>query len=60
MKNLEAKMKSALSKRMEAMSKQALRRDEFLKAREIALTDIENAKSFWIKTMEQLPNDRFK
>jgi len=55
MKNVENIMKTVLSKRIDAMAKQASHREEFQNKNEIVLRDIEETRSLWINTMKQLP-----
>lgn len=53
-------MKKGLLKRLEAMTKHNARKEEFAKAREMIIQDIEEARTIWIKTMEQLPKTEFQ
>ena len=53
-------IRKGLLKRQEAMAKHNARKEEFAKAREIIIQDIEEARTIWIKTMEQLPKTEFQ
>ncbi|MFA4853190.1 MAG: hypothetical protein WC599_11780 [Bacteroidales bacterium] len=52
-------MRKGLLKRLEAMAKHNARKEEFAKEREEILQEIEEARTIWIKTMEQLPKQEF-
>ena len=53
-------IRKGLLKRQEAMAKHHARKEEFVKAREMIIQDIEEARNIWEKTMEQLPKTEFQ
>lgn len=57
--NAVKNIRKGLLKRQEALVKFHDRKEEFLKAREIIIQDIEEARNIWKKTMEQLPKTEF-
>jgi hypothetical protein len=59
MKNVGENIKKCLQKSQEALHQFQRRKDAFLINREQILTDIEQARIIWIKTLEQLPGQEF-
>ena len=55
MRNPGEHIKKSLKKSEEAMHRFQARREEFLITREQIVSDIEEARSIWLKTLEQLP-----
>jgi|APCry1669189204_1035204.scaffolds.fasta_scaffold482591_1 hypothetical protein len=59
MNNAVNNIRLGLAKRLGAMEKHSSRKEEFLKARERIIQDIEQTRDIWKKTMEQLPKTVF-
>jgi len=60
MDNAINNMRKGLLKRLEAMAKHQARKEDFVNKREMIIQDIEEARTIWIKTMEQLPKTEFQ
>ena len=60
MDNAVNNIRKGLLKRQEAMAKHNARKEEFVKAREMIIQEIEEARNIWKKTMEQLPKTEFQ
>ena len=60
MKNVETKLKQSLLKRQEALIKFKARKEAFFLAKEQITRDIEEARSIWKQTLEQLPEQPFR
>ncbi len=52
-------MRKGLLKRQEAMAKHHARKEEFVNKREMKMQDIEEARTIWKNTLEQLPKSEF-
>lgn len=59
MNNAVNNIRKGLLKTLEAMAKHNARKEEFVKARERIIQDIEEARNIWKKTMERLPKPEF-
>lgn len=53
-------IRKGLLKRQEAMAKHQACKEEFVNKREMIIQEIEEARTIWIKTMEQLPKTEFQ
>jgi coenzyme F420-reducing hydrogenase alpha subunit len=60
MDNVINNMRKGLLKRQEAMAKHHARKEEFVNKRERIIQYIEEVRTIWIKTMEQLPKTEFQ
>jgi hypothetical protein len=59
MNNAGNNIRKSLLKRQKALDKFKVRKENFLLAKEKIIKDIEEARSIWRKTMEQIPNQPF-
>lgn len=59
MDNAVNNIRKGLLKSLEAMTKHKARKEEFVKAREMIIEDIEEARNIWLATMEQLHKQEF-
>jgi histone H3/H4 len=60
MDNAVNNIRKGLLKRLELMAKHNARKEEFVKARERIIQDIEEARNIWEKTMNELPKTEFQ
>lgn len=59
MSNAGCNIRRSLLKRQEAMAKHIARKEEFVNKREMKMQDIEEARTIWKNTLEQLPKSEF-
>jgi len=55
MKNVESNLKKGLQKRAEAIKRFLTAREAFLLSKNLINSDIDDARSIWINTLNQLP-----
>ncbi len=59
MNNAGYNIKRSLLKRQEAMAKHIARKKEFVNKRKMKIQDIEEARTIWKNTLDQLPKSEF-
>ena len=59
MNNVGTKLRQSILKRQEALNKFKARKETFLLSKEQIMKDIEEARTIWKVTLEQLPRQPF-
>ncbi len=59
MNNAGYNIRRSLLKRQESMAKHIARKEEFVNKRKMIIQDIEEARTIWKNTLDQLPKSEF-